>query len=102
MRKFLSRGRIGHIGDWADLTVVDFAALDRAKAVAILPIGAVEQQGPHLPFSVDRDLKLDVLTRTLTLVSRNLTVLALAELAIGKSIEHQAWAGRLSLSAEPL
>ncbi|PLL10318.1 creatininase [Tabrizicola sp. TH137] len=93
---------MGHIGHWADLTVMDFAALDRAKAVAILPIGAVEQHGPHLPLSVDRDLTLAVLTRALPLIPRDLTVLALPVQAIGKSTEHEAWAGTLSLSAATL
>lgn len=93
---------MGHIGHWADLTAMDFAALDRAKAVAILPIGAVEQHGPHLPLSVDRDLTLAVLTRALPLIPRDLTVLALPVQAIGKSTEHEAWAGTLSLSAATL
>ncbi len=34
---------MGHIGHWADLTALEFAALDREHAVAILPIGAIEQ-----------------------------------------------------------
>jgi creatinine amidohydrolase len=93
---------MGHIGHWADLTAMDFAALDRAEAVAVLPIGAVEQHGPHLPLSVDRDLTLAVLARALPLVPRDLTVLALPVQAIGKSTEHQAWAGTLSLSADTL
>lgn len=93
---------MGHIGQWADLTAMDFAALDRAKAVAILPIGAVEQHGPHLPLSVDRDLTLAVLTRALPLIPHDLTVLALPVQAIGKSTEHEAWAGTLSLSAATL
>jgi creatinine amidohydrolase len=93
---------MGHIGLWADLTAMDFAALDRANAVAILPIGAVEQHGPHLPFSVDRDLALAVLTRALPLIASDLTVLALPVQAIGKSTEHGAWAGTLSLTGETL
>lgn len=93
---------MGHIGQWADLTAPDFAALDRESAVAILPIGAVEQHGPHLAMSVDRDLTLAVLTRALPLVAPSLTVLALPVQAIGKSTEHEAWPGTLSLSADTL
>jgi creatinine amidohydrolase len=93
---------MGHIGQWADLTAMDFAALDRANAVAILPIGAVEQHGPHLPLSVDRDLAWAVLTRALPLIRGDLTVLALPVQAIGKSTEHEAWAGTLSLSGDTL
>lgn len=93
---------MGHIGHWADLTAVDFAALDRANAVAILPIGAIEQHAGHLPLSVDRDLTQAVLTRALPQLDPTLTVLALPVQAIGKSTEHEAWPGTLSLSADTL
>jgi creatinine amidohydrolase len=93
---------MGHIGHWADLTAPEFAALDRKGAVAVLPIGAIEQHGPHLAMSVDRDLTLAVLTRALARIDPALTVLALPVQAIGKSTEHQAWPGTLSLSADTL
>jgi len=41
---------------WADLSTRDFAQLDAARAIAVLPLGATEQHGPHLPLSVDTDL----------------------------------------------
>lgn len=93
---------MGHIGHWADLTAPEFAALDREGAVAMLPIGAIEQHGPHLAMSVDRDLTLAVLTRAMPLIDPALTVLALPVQAIGKSTEHLAFAGTLSLSADTL
>lgn len=93
---------MGHIGPWADLTAAEFAALDRAQAVAILPIGAIEQHGPHLAMGVDRDLTLAVLDRALPRIDPALTVLVLPVQAIGKSTEHQAWPGTLSLSADTL
>jgi len=40
---------------WADYTAADFAKLDRGALVAVLPVGAIEQHGPHLPLSVDRE-----------------------------------------------
>ena len=41
---------------WADCNTTDFAELDTAHTVAVLPLGATEQHGPHLPLSVDTDL----------------------------------------------
>ena len=41
---------------WADLATTDLAALDRSRAIAVLPVAATEQHGPHLPLSVDTDL----------------------------------------------
>src|SRR4029453_5318064 len=34
---------------WWDLTTQDFADIDAERVVAILPVSAVEQHGPHLP-----------------------------------------------------
>jgi len=39
--------------DLAHLTWEEVRDLDRAKAVAILPVGAVEAHGPHLPLATD-------------------------------------------------
>ena len=41
---------------WSDLATTDFAHIDPARAVAVLPVAATEQHGPHLPLSVDADL----------------------------------------------
>ena len=38
---------------WWDLSTREFAALDMAQVVAVQPVGAVEQHGPHLPVRVD-------------------------------------------------
>ena len=41
------------IPDLADLTWEEVKALDRARTVAILPLGAIEAHGPHLPLGTD-------------------------------------------------
>ena len=38
---------------WSDLSWRDFAAADMAKVIAVLPVAATEQHGPHLPVGVD-------------------------------------------------
>ena len=38
---------------WAELTAREFQALDAAATIAVLPVAAVEQHGPHLPLGVD-------------------------------------------------
>lgn len=37
----------------SELSWTDVAALDRARTVAILPLGAIEAHGPHLPLATD-------------------------------------------------
>lgn len=93
---------MGCIAHWSALTAPEIAALDRARAIALLPIGAVEQHGPHLGTGTDADLAGEVVARTLPLIDPALTVLALPVLPYGKSTEHEAVAGTLSLSAATL
>lgn len=68
----------------------------------MLPIGAIEQHGPHLPVWVDSCLNELLLDRALAAIPDAAPVLALPLQAVGKSNEHIAFAGTLSLSAETL
>ena len=38
---------------WEDFSTLEFSNLDIEKIVAVLPIAAIEQHGPHLPVGVD-------------------------------------------------
>ncbi len=46
---------------WSDLSTADFAQLDLGRAIAVLPLAATEQHGPHLPLSVDGNLAHGIL-----------------------------------------
>ncbi|MDP9901167.1 creatininase family protein [Variovorax ginsengisoli] len=87
---------------WSGLCTRDFAALDAATAVAVLPLGATEQHGPHLPLSVDTLLVDGIVQASLPLLPPALPVLFLPTQQIGLSPEHAAFAGTLTLSAETL
>jgi creatinine amidohydrolase len=39
--------------NWLDLTTEDFRTRDMSRAIAVLPVAAIEQHGPHLPVVVD-------------------------------------------------
>jgi creatinine amidohydrolase len=97
--------------DWQDLTTEDFAALDPARTIALLPLGAVEQHGPHLPLSTDAVIVEGVTDRALELLPEeadeagaagDLLVLRLPVQAAGASPEHGAFPGTLSLAPETL
>jgi creatinine amidohydrolase len=87
---------------WANLSTREFAELDLESFVGILPVGAVEQHGPHLPVCVDAAINAGILARAMDIMPEDAKVLALPALAIGKSNEHIAFPGTLSLPFELL
>jgi creatinine amidohydrolase len=87
---------------WWDLTTAEFAALDAERIVAIQPVGAVEQHGPHLPVRVDAAINAGILARAVALMPADCPALVLPALPIGKSDEHAAFPGTLTLSFETL
>jgi creatinine amidohydrolase len=91
---------------WADWSARQFAELQRnggaERAIAVLPLAAIEQHGPHLPVSVDTTLVDGIIAACLPHLKPDLTVLFLPTQAVGKSNEHQLYAGTLTLSAETL
>ncbi len=85
---------------WAGLTTADFAALDRPRTIAVLPLGATEQHGPHLPLCVDTTLVDGVVAACLPHLPADLPALFLPTQAVGLSPEHAAFAGTLTLRPE--
>lgn len=84
---------------WSELRTTDFACLDLSRTIAVLPVAATEQHGPHLPLNVDTLLVDGVVRACLPHLLSDLPVLFLPTQAVGLSPEHQAYAGTLSHSA---
>lgn len=82
------------------MTWEDFRASNVARWIAVLPVAAVEQHGPHLPLGTDGFIAGGYLARVLTLTPESLPVTFLPVQWIGKSDEHLAFPGTLTLSAE--
>lgn len=89
---------------WADLSTAQFEGRRRcglaARTVAVLPVAATEQHGPHLPLNVDTTLADGMVQAALPHLPVQLPVLVLPTQAVCLSNEHLAFAGTLSLSAE--
>lgn len=89
---------------WADLSARDFAALqdsgEAARTIAVLPVAATEQHGPHLPLSVDAVLVDGIIRAALPHLGGDLKVLVLPTQPVGLSPEHARFAGTLTLKNE--
>jgi creatinine amidohydrolase len=85
---------------WADLKSPDFARLDLARTIAVLPVAAIEQHGPHLPLNVDATLVDGVVAAALPHLPSTLPVLFLPTQSVGLSPEHARFSGTLTLRAE--
>jgi creatinine amidohydrolase/Fe(II)-dependent formamide hydrolase-like protein len=81
-----------------DLTFEEIAGTLRAESILCLPMGSMEQHGPHLPLDTDTVLAEALTRRIIARWNETYDLWQLPSLAIGLSREH-AWApGTLSLS----
>ena len=89
---------------WADFSTRDFAELqasgDAARTIAVLPVAATEQHGPHLPLSVDTVLVDGIVAAALPHLATDLKVLFLPTQAVSLSPEHARYPGTLTLKNE--
>ena len=87
---------------WHELASPDFAGLDAERTVALLPVGAIEQHGPHLPVMVDACINQGIVSRAVELMPEALPALVLPMSWVGRSEEHVDYPGTLTHTAETL
>ena len=87
---------------FAHMTTADIADINKKEGVVILPIGAVEQHGAHLPLLTDTLIASDGLDRALAALPDDVQAWALPPMSYGKSNEHINFPGTITLSAETL
>lgn len=75
---------------YEDLTGPEIADRVSASSILLLPIGAVEQHGPHLPLSVDHVIAHETASAVVDAVGDELDIWQLPTLSVSKSNEH-AW-----------
>ena len=87
--------------DWMEMTWTDIAAAGEAirRWIAVLPLAAVEQHGPHLPLGVDTFIAEVYLARVRQILPEAMPVTFLPVQYIGVSAEHLGYPGTLTLSA---
>jgi creatinine amidohydrolase len=89
---------------WADCSTAYFQALQANGAIqetiAVFPVAATEQHGPHLPLKVDSAIVDGVIAAALPYLSADVPALFLPTQAVGFSPEHDRFPGTLTLKAE--
>jgi len=87
---------------WGEFKSADFNAIDPENTIAILPLAATEQHGPHLPLNTDTSIMKGMLRMLSQALPDNTDIRCLPVQAICKSDEHLDFAGTLHLPAELL
>ena len=86
--------------DWMEMTWQDIASAgETARWIAVLPLAAVEQHGPHLPLGVDSFIAEAYLARVHELLPADLPVTFLPLQRIGVRPNIVEFPGTLTLSA---
>ena len=75
---------------------------DKENTVIVLPTGATEQHGPHLPCAVDTVISAGVVGHALARLPARVPAFAMAPITYGKSEEHLHFPGTITLSGQTL
>ena len=86
--------------DWIDIHWPDIPAAAQSRWIAVLPLAATEQHGPHLPLITDVMIGEAYLARVRELLPARLPVTFLPLQPVGISTEHIDYPGTLTLSSE--
>lgn len=87
---------------WHEFSAPDFQHIDPMKTIALLPIAAVEQHGPHLPVGTDTILNLGCIEEMIPRVPASMDLRILPVQTAGKSNEHLWQKGTVTHTAATL
>lgn len=86
--------------DWTEIRWADAAPADVSRWIAVLPLAATEQHGPHLPLETDVLIADAYLERVRELLPASIPATFLPVEAIGISTEHIDYPGTQTLPTE--
>src|SRR6201996_9575338 len=86
--------------DWTDIHWPELSAASVERWIAVLPLAATEQHGPHLPLGTDVMIGEAYLERVRELLPAELPAAFLPIQPVGISTEHTDYPGTLTLSTE--
>jgi creatinine amidohydrolase len=83
--------------EWGRLKAHELRTLAEDDAILIVPIGATEQHGPHLPVMVDYRLAHEVAVRAARLIAEHQPIVVAPVIPYGMSEHHVSLGGTLTL-----
>jgi creatinine amidohydrolase len=83
--------------EWVNLKAAEIRALQGTDAIAIVPVGSIEQHGPHLPVQVDTLLVSEVARRAARRLAVEAPVIVLPTIWSGLAEHHMSLGGTLTL-----
>jgi creatinine amidohydrolase len=86
--------------DWAEIDWPSISSTDAARWIAVLPLAATEQHGPHLPAETDVMIGEAYLARVRERLPPDIPAVFLPIQPIGISTEHIHYPGTLTLPTE--
>src|SRR5882757_3213929 len=86
--------------NWADIHWPDFAGDDPTRWIAVLPLAATEQHGPHLPVGTDVMIAEAYLARVRERLADTIPATFLPLQPVGISTEHLHYPGTLTLPTD--
>ncbi len=84
--------------NWTEIHWPDIAGADTARWIAVLPLAATEQHGPHLPLGTDVMIAQAYLQQVHAMLPADCPATFLPLQPVGLSTEHVAFPGTLTLS----
>ena len=87
---------------WHEFSAPEFQSIDPMKTIALMPIAAVEQHGPHLPVGTDAILNLGCIEEMIPRVPAAMDLRILPVQTAGKSNEHLWQKGTVTHTAATL
>jgi creatinine amidohydrolase len=86
--------------DWTEIHWPDIAGAEPARWIAVLPLAATEQHGPHLPVGTDVMITQAYLARVRELLPDGIPATFLPLQRVGISTEHIGYPGTLTLPTD--
>ena len=90
--------RFLHYLSWPQITKLP----DRENTVIVLPVGSIEQHGPHLPCAVDTLIAAGVVGHALARLPDSVPAFGMSPICYGKSDEHIHFPGPVTIAGETL